>query len=928
MERQTEEIQWKLPELLAPAGGFEQLKAAVENGADAVYMGGKLFNARIGADNFDARQLEEAIAYAHLRGVKIHVTVNTLLTDRELTLALAETMRLYEEGADAFIIQDLGFARVLHRSCPEIPMHLSTQGTVYNAEGVLAAGQLGFSRVVLARETSLDEIAQIKERAGGTELEVFVHGALCISYSGQCQMSRHIGGRSGNRGVCAQPCRLPWTLHAEEKGTGCFGSSAGAFCVAQPSLTDCSAGQSGLIDCGAKQPSLIDCGAQPFQTDYPLSPRDLCGIAQLPALCRLGVNSLKIEGRMKSAEYVAVVTSIYRRYLDQCRELLEGTGGQESGAKRKAQRGKNEHSGQNERTEQNERTGQNGRIEQNERIGQNEQGKLEPQMELLPRDEEALRQIFSRGAFTEGYFRKNPGRGLMSEAMAKHQGILIGTVAVVNPERKQVTIRLSGALSMGDGIEIHTRQKGGGRLPGNVVTLLRGEKGQTLRQAEAGETVIAGDIDLGRNLGQEGRAVRPGDSVYRITEKRQLQEARASFENRSGALEKEGRKTPVEFDLETRQNQPAVLRVNTLPLWEGQPVHQALAQSESPVQPARNRPLTEEAVREQMEKTGGTPFRMAACKANLEENISLPVSQLNALRRRALEALEQNCLGKKEPFSAERRRRAEEEAANAVGQAFETGGQAGETVRDCWQRAGSPSSKTGGKRVLYLFRTDESFYRELKAENCREGKFDRYYLPYLDFLDPKRAEWLAEAGESLSAELIPALPQITQGEQDQFIRKNWDRLVQAALVRGGISVGNLGWLKPFLKEGVSVYGDFGLNLYSSADFALAGELGLAGGVISHELTGEQASRLCFHGLETEFAAGGFMPLMVSRHNFLGDRALTQGILEDRKGAHYPLIYDPIGRICTIFSSDRGNGRNLKMRDNPITGLNQRFYGFR
>lgn len=825
MEKRAEKMQWRLPELLAPAGGFEQLKAAVENGADAVYMGGKLFNARIGADNFDPCQLEEAMAYAHLRGVKIHVTVNTLLTDRELALALEETVRLYEEGADAFIIQDLGFARILHRSCPEIPMHLSTQATVYNGEGVLAAAELGFSRVVLARETSLEEIAQIKEMAGGVELEVFVHGALCISYSGQCQMSRHIGGRSGNRGVCAQPCRLPWKLYGKEKS------------------------------------------APPFPADYPLSPRDLCGIPQLPALCRLGVNSLKIEGRMKSAEYVAVVTSIYRRYLDQCRERWEAADIPE---------------------------------------GQSGQGwKDAPELELLSQDETALRQIFSRGAFTEGYFRKNPGKKLMSTHMAKHQGIPIGAVKAVSPERKQVTIQLTDSLSMGDGIEIHTHRKGGGRLPGNLVTLLQGQNGQTLQQAQTGETVVAGDICSER----EGSVIHPGDTVYRITEKRQLQKARASFENRSGASEKEGRKTPVEFDLEVRQKKPAVLRVKTVPLWAEQPVHQALVQSEHMVQPARNRPLTEALVREQMEKTGGSPFRMTSCRVQLEENVSLPLSQLNALRRQALEALEKQCLGKREPFSQERRSCVNNQVEDAVS-------------------CGKPLPKKGGKRCLYLFRTDDSFYRELAMDSCQEGKFDRYYLPYEDFLDPRRREWLAETGKSLSAELIPTLPQVTQGEPDQFIRKTWDRLVETALAQGGISVGNLGWLKPFLKEGVTVYGDFGLNLYSSADFALAEELGLAGAVISHELDVQQASKLQFHGLEAEFAADGFMPLMASRHNFLGDGELTQGILEDRKGEHYPIIFDPKSKISTIFSMDRGRNRNLTGMNDLKLGLNQRIYGFR
>ncbi|HPT82285.1 MAG TPA: peptidase U32 family protein [Limnochordia bacterium] len=198
-------------ELLAPAGSFEALRAAVENGADAVYLGGKKFNARAAAANFGPEELQAAFDYCHIRGVRVYVTVNTLLRDDELEEALAYLEDLYRWGADAVIVQDLGLVNRARQALPDLELHGSTQMTLHNAWDVQRAGELGLGRVVLARELGLGAIREIKERTS-VELEVFVHGALCLCYSGQCLMSSLIGGRSGNRGRCAQPCRQPYTL--------------------------------------------------------------------------------------------------------------------------------------------------------------------------------------------------------------------------------------------------------------------------------------------------------------------------------------------------------------------------------------------------------------------------------------------------------------------------------------------------------------------------------------------------------------------------------------------------------------------------------------------------------------------------------------------------------------------------------------------
>ena len=254
-------------ELLAPAGSMEALRAAVCNGADAVYLGADTFNARMNARNFSAADLQEAIVYCHVRGVKVHLTLNTLVLDREMPRA-AELIRMAAScGVDAFIVQDLGMVSLCRQLAPDVPIHASTQMSIHSLEGVLEAAALGCSRVVLARELPAEEIAHICKKSP-VEIEVFVHGALCMCYSGQCYLSSVIGRRSGNRGQCAQPCRLPY-------GYGRFES-----------------------------------------TRYPLSLKDNCLAGELDELRRMGVASIKIEGRMKRPEYVAIVTRAYRTVLN------------------------------------------------------------------------------------------------------------------------------------------------------------------------------------------------------------------------------------------------------------------------------------------------------------------------------------------------------------------------------------------------------------------------------------------------------------------------------------------------------------------------------------------------------------------------------------------------------------------------------------
>ena len=337
-------------ELLSPCGDFECVKAAVQNGADAIYVGASSFSARASAANFDLKELEAVINYAHVRNVKVHLALNTLIKNNEFSEALSLAQKAYELGIDAIIVQDIGLAATLISTFPKLPIHASTQMTIHNLDGVKTCENLGFERVVLSRELTLEEISYIC-RNTKLEIETFIHGALCISYSGQCLFSSMVGGRSANRGKCAQACRLPYQLLENNK----------------------------IIDNG-----------------YLLSPRDLCGLDFLPSLIEAGVKSFKIEGRLKSPEYVATVTRIYRKYIDLYFSSKPYT------------------------------------------------------VEL--KDRKDLLQVFNRGNFSCGHLDKEPNLDLVFKEKQNNMGIYIGNVSNYDGKKGHVTLNLNDALALGDSV--------------------------------------------------------------------------------------------------------------------------------------------------------------------------------------------------------------------------------------------------------------------------------------------------------------------------------------------------------------------------------------------------------------------------------------------------------------------------------------------
>lgn len=336
-------------EVLAPAGSVDCLKAAILNGADAVYLGGEMFGARAYAGNFNQQELCEAIDYAHCFGVKIFLTINTLVKEKELDALVDFLKPYYEQGLDAVIVQDLGVLAVVREHFPDLEIHASTQMTITGIHGARMAKKMGAKRVVPARELSLKEIREIKNDTG-LDMECFVHGALCYCYSGQCFMSSMLGGRSGNRGRCAGTCRLPFSLKGQKKN----------------------------------------------KNSYPLSLKDLCTIEQLPQILDQGVDSLKIEGRMKGARYVGEVTRIYRKYVDLY---------------------------------------------------------LSPKpYQVEENDKKILMELFNRGGFTDGYYTQYHGKQMMSMKRPNHQGILMGRIEMI--KKGTVSFTSGEDISKGDILEI------------------------------------------------------------------------------------------------------------------------------------------------------------------------------------------------------------------------------------------------------------------------------------------------------------------------------------------------------------------------------------------------------------------------------------------------------------------------------------------
>lgn len=490
------------PEILAPAGSFDSMVAAINAGCDAVYVGGKQFSARAYASNFDTDVLLEAIDYCHLRGVKIYLTVNTLFKEKEIQSLMVYVNEMYQGGIDALILQDFGTAMHIRKHFKDLECHASTQMTIHHLRGVSFLKEQGFSRVVLNREATLDEIRYILGKTD-MEIECFVHGALCYAYSGGCLMSSILGGRSGNRGRCAGTCRLPYSLLEEGK-----------------KITH-------------------------NQGNYLLSPKDIATLDLIPELVEAGIHSYKIEGRMKSPEYVAAVTSMYRKYVDLYLTNKKGY-------------------------------------------------KVDDQ------DRKMLLELFNRGGFSKGYYVENKHQ-IMSMKKSNHQGAYIGKVEQVSVKDRKIKIQVDEPVFKGDTVEIWTGQEPLPRI--------------NLKDCSSDGYVTVKTSTKGISRGQQ---------VYRTRNQQ-------TYETIRDSIIRVPRKQKVHCEVEMVKDKPLKLMLSYDHIYisqEGAIVQQALKQS-----------LTEERLAKQLGKTGEYPFELDITHIHMDQDSFVPISNINHVRRDALDAL-------------------------------------------------------------------------------------------------------------------------------------------------------------------------------------------------------------------------------------------------------------------------------------------------
>lgn len=531
----------KSPELLSPVGDFECLKAAVQNGANAVYLGAASFSARAKATNFAGEELFEAIKYAKLRNVAVHLALNTLIKNEEFNDAVNLAVSAYNNGVDAIIIQDLGLAAYLRRYYPEIPLHGSTQMTVHNLEGATQLEKLGFSRIVLSRELSIEEIKYIRQNTK-LELEVFIHGALCISYSGQCLLSSMIGGRSGNRGLCAQPCRLPYELIEENNNSICS----------------------------------LDKG-------YLMSPRDNFGMEYLPELIKMGINSFKIEGRMKTPTYVGIVTKHYRKYIDLVLDNISLDDESLKGIIKTNLSNKNE--------------------------------------DTLLTDKEEITQVFNRGGFSTGHFKPSPNKELIFKDKPNNMGIYVGTISHINENKGHLKLKLENTLSVGDRISINNESYTISEL------MIDNKNFETLEKGTL--------VKIGRMKGK----ISVGNKIYRIETAKLNKAISPTFKE-----DKNFRKVKLSGEIILKENTPISFKVWSDDGFYKDLISKTTL--DTIPQPALNKPISKEKVVEQLSKTGNTEFEFENVNVALDDNLFVQMSVLNDLRRNVLEKLENLVLEK------------------------------------------------------------------------------------------------------------------------------------------------------------------------------------------------------------------------------------------------------------------------------------------
>ncbi len=689
-------------EILSPAGSYRAFVAAIHAGADAVYVGGSRFGARAFADNFTEDELIQAIREAHFYNRRLYLTVNTLLKDAEIDTLGQYLTPFYKSGLDAVIVQDMGVVEYIRGHFPGLDIHASTQMTITGAQGAKFIRSQGISRVVPARELSLGEIREIRKQTD-LEIECFVHGALCYCYSGQCLLSSMIGGRSGNRGQCAQPCRLPYTVDGEKH--------------------------------------------------FYLSPKDICTLDLIPDMADAGIDSFKIEGRMKKPEYVAAVTSMYRKYTD-----LYFNGGREN-------------------------------------------------FRILPEDREILMDLYNRGGFSEGYYKQHNGRSMIALNRPNHTGV--PAVRVENQKGREVRAKTLTDLNAGDVLEI-----------------TGGKDNYTLGKAVGKGNSISFLVRRQTRLSR-------GTVLNRIRNESLIRHIDQKIINRKLQL-------PVSGHLSLKTGAPGTLRVSA-----GGITGEAC--TEEAVQQAQNRPMEKERILRQIQKTGSSDFYFEKLNIEMDDDIFIPIQQLNSLRRTAFEQMREKLMRKSEretiPAVISR------ETVDCAGKNHEN------IVPSGWQPVFSVSIRR--KEQLLALRN----YITGKSHAIRRIYIDSGLLMDHDEAGRNEIPRLLRLFSRENIELMPALPHIlrhTGGrEMEERARIIKDSMFSGVLIRNCEAYGLLRSgefdKKIILDHNLYVFNRFARTFWQKN--------GVSGFTAPLELNRQELKQLGLY--DCELVVYGYTPVMVS-----------------------------------------------------------------
>ncbi len=760
-------------DLLSPVGDFECLKSAVQNGADSVYFGANLFSARAFANNFDLNTLQKAIQYAKIRGVKTNLTLNTLIKDSEYDDAFYLATKAYEFGIDAIIVQDLGLAIDLIKSFPDLPIHASTQMTVHNLNGALELQKLGFKRVVLARELSINEIEYICKNTD-IEIETFIHGALCISYSGQCLFSSMLGGRSGNRGKCAGPCRLPFDLLENDK----------------------------KIDSG-----------------YLLNTKDLCGLDYIPSLIRAGVKCFKIEGRMKSPEYVSTVTRIYRKYIDLALSK------------------------------------QNYSVQNKDRL------------ELL--------QVFNRGMSSTGHLDSEPNKNLIYKQNPSNLGLYLGIVQKYNSRKGYIDLKLKQNIELGDTISLENEN-------GTYTISELMDNGKNITSTKLNQLVT-----LGRIKGN----IKPGDKVYKMSSKKLNLLSKESSKN-------ENIKIGLKCTVTIKHDVPISINItsaNNLDIYKNLNVTYTI--DFIPCE-AKNKPLEEQTVVNQISKTNSTPFEFKKINVNLDKNLFLPkISILNELRRNALEAVQN--------FAIENIIRKSIEKDYVITSDKDK-------ILNNMRNINKSTSNNSYKISLLLNILNENFNYTILND------VDSIYIPLKYFTQKKYENILNILNKK--ADLYIYMPTIVKGNYKNLFYSNVKSAVKKFDIKGFVisnicNIKLLGDLFKDINKHFKLITNYTFNVFNEKTVLELKKLGISRFTISPESDKDMVLDLCNYSyLQKEMIVYGRTPLINMNYCLLGEtdkcyptckqRCTSDNIyyLKDRLNMKFRILPDNIQTVTTVYNS--------------------------